>query len=175
MSIHGLYVAPGEGKRLVSAAHEVVFKVTGEHSTAASSFEVLVPPGFDVGAHLHHHSEELFYLVEGELEFLAFEPVSWEGHWSQWRSEAGRTVITAGPGSVVFVPPGCPHAFRNASDAPAKMFFQASPPPDHEHYFEGLIEIFRTGAAVDPAAVAALRRKYDIEQISELRYQPPGE
>ena len=36
--MHGLYVAPGEGKRLVSAAHEVVFKVTGAHSRAASSF-----------------------------------------------------------------------------------------------------------------------------------------
>ena len=59
MSMHGLYVAPGEGKRLVSAAHEVVFKVTGAHSRAASSFEILVPPGYDVGAHLHHHSEEL--------------------------------------------------------------------------------------------------------------------
>ncbi|WP_040805731.1 cupin domain-containing protein [Nocardia concava] len=174
MSVQGLYVAPGEGKRLISAAHEVVFKVTGEHSRAASSFEVLVPPGFDVGAHRHAHSEELFYIVEGELEFLAFEPVSKEGHWSQWRSEEDHQVITAAAGSVLFVPPGCAHAFRNVSGRPAKMFFQASPPPDHEHYFEGLIEIFRDGEQVDPAAVAALREKYDIEQLTQLLYEPPA-
>ena len=175
MSVHGLFVPPGEGKRLVSRAHEVVFKVTGEHSRAASSFEVLVPPGFDVGAHLHHHSEELFYIVEGELEFVAFEPASRDGHWADWNSPDGHRVVSAGPGSVLFVPPGCPHAFRNVSDSPAKMFFQAAPPPDHESYFDSLIEIFKSGDTVDPSAVAQLRSKYDIEQITALRYEVPGD
>ena len=174
MSMHGLYVAPGEGKRLVSAAHEVVFKVTGAHSRAASSFEILVPPGYDVGAHLHHHSEELFYVVDGELEFLAFEPTRREGHWADWRSEDGHKTVTARAGSVLFVPPGCPHAFRNVSDHPAKMFFQCSPPPDHEHYFDGLIDIFQSGESVDPSAIERLRAKYDIEQITQLRYEPPA-
>ena len=158
----------------MSAAHEVVFKVTGAHSRAASSFEVLVPPGFDVGAHLHHYSEELFYVVDGELEVLAFEPTRREGHWAYWKSEDGYKTVTARAGSVLFVPPGCPHAFRNVSDRPAKMFFQASPPPDHEHYFDSLIDIFHSGESVDPSAVERLRTKYDIEQITPLRYERPA-
>ena len=172
MSMHGLYIAPGEGKRLVSAAHEVIFKVTGAHSRVASSFEVLVPPGFDVGAHLHHRSEELFYVVDGELEFVAFEPASRKGHWATWQSEDGHEAVRAGAGSVLLVPPGCPHAFRNVADRPAKMFFQASPPPDHEHYFDSLIDVFQSGETVNPSAVERLREKYDIEQITQLRYEP---
>lgn len=54
----------------MSAAHEVVFKVTGAHSSFASSFEVLVPPGFDVGAHRHQHSEELFYVAVADRVFV---------------------------------------------------------------------------------------------------------
>ena len=174
MSINGLYIAPGEGKRLVCAAHEVVFKVTGAASRSASSFEVLVPPGFDVGAHLHHRSEELFYIVEGELEFVAFEPTTREGHWAEWTSDDGHETVTAAAGSVLFVPTGCPHAFRNVSDRPAKMFFQASPPPDHERYFESLVEIFQASETIDQSAVARLRCKYDIEEITQLRYDPPS-
>ena len=33
-----------------------------------------MPPGFDVGAHVHHESQEFFYVLEGELDLLAFEP-----------------------------------------------------------------------------------------------------
>ncbi|OEV24203.1 cupin, partial [Streptomyces nanshensis] len=67
----GLVVPPGRGRTLRTAAQQVTFKVTGQHSRAASSFEVVVPPGFDVGAHVHTRSEELFYVLEGELELLA--------------------------------------------------------------------------------------------------------
>jgi oxalate decarboxylase/phosphoglucose isomerase-like protein (cupin superfamily) len=100
-----------------------------------SSFKVVVPPGFDVGAHVHTHSEELFYVLEGELDVLAFEPrVRTPDTWQRWESVSGNRVVRATPGTVIVVPPGCPHAFANPTEAPAKMFFQASPPPDHERY-----------------------------------------
>ena len=65
---------PGHGRVVRTPAQQVTFKVTGTHSRSASSFEVVVPPGFDVGAHVHARSEELFYVLEGELDVLAFEP-----------------------------------------------------------------------------------------------------
>ncbi|MFE9257826.1 cupin domain-containing protein [Streptomyces sp. NPDC006879] len=172
----GLLVPPGQGRILTTDAQQVTFKVTGEHSSFASSFEVVVPPGFDVGAHRHTHSEELFYVLEGELEVLAFEPrVRTADDWRHWVSPSGRTTVRAEPGTVIVVPPGCPHAFANRSDRPARMFFQASPPPDHERYFEELLEILRDGGPPDPAAIAALRARYDIEQLTPLRHgAPPG-
>ncbi|MFI9202462.1 cupin domain-containing protein [Streptomyces sp. NPDC053048] len=169
----GLVVPPGEGRTLVTAAQQVTFKVTGEHSRAASSFEVLVPPGFDVGAHLHTRSEELFYVLEGELDVLAFEPrVRTRDNWREWESSSGQRCVRARAGTVILVPPGCPHAFANPTSDPVRMFFQASPPPDHERYFEELFDILASGPQVDHEAIAELRKRYDIEQLTPLRMTP---
>ncbi|MFD4832338.1 cupin domain-containing protein [Streptomyces uncialis] len=174
----GLLVPPGHGKRVRTPAQDVTFKVTGEHSRAASTFEVMVPPGFDVGAHVHTRSEELFYVLEGELDVLAFEPrVRTPDRWQRWESSSGSRVVRATPGTLIVVPPGCPHAFANPTDSPAKMFFQASPPPDHERYFDELLEILSAGGTPDHAAIEALRGRYDIEQLTPLRHgqqDPPG-
>ncbi len=171
----GLLVPPGEGRTLRTAAQEVTFKVTGSHSRSASSFEVVVPPGFDVGAHVHSRSEELFYVLEGELDVLAFEPlVRTPDRWQRWESSCGNRVVRATPGTVIMVPPGCPHAFANPTGNPAKMFFQASPPPDHERYFDELLEILSAGGPPDLAAIAELRVRYDIEQLTPLRHGEPG-
>jgi oxalate decarboxylase/phosphoglucose isomerase-like protein (cupin superfamily) len=168
----GLLVPPGHGRVVETPAQQVTFKVTGTHARAASTFEVVVPPGFDVGAHVHARSEELFYVLEGELDVLAFEPrVRTADDWQQWRSRSGVGVVRATPGTVIVVPPGCPHAFANPTDEPAKMFFQSSPPPDHERYFEELLEILDAGGPPDHEAIAALRSRYDIQQLTPLRHR----
>jgi mannose-6-phosphate isomerase-like protein (cupin superfamily) len=170
----GLIVPPGQGRKLITKAQEVTFKVTGAHGSFASCFEVVVPPGFDVGAHTHGHAKEFFYILSGELELCAFEPIKRiEESWQDWESPAGDRVVRAGAGSCMFVPPGCPHAFRNPTDKPTRMLFQSYPPPDHERYFEEICEIFSRGQAVDPDAVQQLRDRYDVNQITPLRYGPP--
>ncbi|MFJ4541436.1 cupin domain-containing protein [Streptomyces tibetensis] len=168
----GLLVPPGHGRIMEAPAQHVTFKVTGTHSRTASTFEVVVPPGFDVGAHVHSRSEELFYVLEGELDVLAFEPrIRTPDDWRTWESASGNRVVRATPGTVIAVPPGCPHAFANPTDTPAKMLFQASPPPDHERYFEELLEILGGGGPPDQAAIAELRARYDIEQLTPLRHR----
>ena len=49
-------------------------------------FEVAdIGPGFDVGAHLHRNAQELFYVLEGQLGVLAFEPrIRPPGGWRSW-------------------------------------------------------------------------------------------
>ena len=171
----GLIVPPGQGRKLTTRAQQVTFKVTGADGSVTSCFEVVVPPGFDVGAHTHNHSQELFYVLEGELDLLAFEPVDrTEEGWQDWESAAGDRAVRAGAGSCMFVPPGCPHAFRNATDKPARMLFQSHPAPDHERYFEEIAEIWSAGRSVDPEAVQRLRDRYDVSQITPLRYEPPA-
>jgi oxalate decarboxylase/phosphoglucose isomerase-like protein (cupin superfamily) len=166
----GLIVPPGGGRTFHTAAQQVTFKVTGEHSRVSSSFEVVVPPGFDVGAHRHTHSEELFYVLDGELDVLAFEPRVLTDDWRQWESASGLKAVRATSGTVILVPPGCPHAFANRGDEPARMFFQASPPSDHERYFEELLDILGAQGPPDPGAIADLRVRYDIDQLTPLRH-----
>ncbi|RFS86595.1 cupin domain-containing protein [Actinomadura spongiicola] len=173
--MNGLVVPPGQGRKLVTKAQEVTFKVTGADGGFASCFEVIVPPGFDVGAHTHEDGRELFYVLEGEVDLFAFEPVKrTEDGWQDWESPEGDRVVRAGAGSCMFVPNGCPHAFRNPTDEPARMLFQSFPPPAHERYFEEICEIFAHGPDVDSTAVQRLRDRYDVHQITPLRYGPPA-
>jgi oxalate decarboxylase/phosphoglucose isomerase-like protein (cupin superfamily) len=172
--MNGLIVPPGQGRRLITKAQEVTFKVTGADGSFASCFEVVVPPGFDVGAHVHGRSKEFFYVLDGELDLFAFEPVTRTGErWQDWESSNGVQVVRAGAGSCMFVPEGCPHAFANPTSEPARMLFQCNPPPDHERYFEEICEIFADGRTVDSHAVQELRTRYDVSQLTPLRYGIP--
>ncbi|MFJ8649939.1 cupin domain-containing protein [Streptomyces sp. NPDC093546] len=169
-----LVVPPGAGRKLVTPAQEVTFKATREMGSAVSVFEVVVPPGFDVGAHVHTRSQEFFYVLQGELDVLCFEPVErTPDTWHHWTSPKGDRVVRAEEGSCMFVPPGTPHAFRNATDKPVKMLFQSFPSPDHEQYFEEIAEIWSRGATVDAAAVEDMRKRYDVSQITPLRFERP--
>ena len=58
-----------------------------------------VPAGSAVPLHAHEHEDETLVLQEGELA------LDLDGH--QWR---------AGPGSIVFIPRGTPHAMRAESE-----------------------------------------------------------
>ncbi len=173
--MNGLIVPPGQGRKLITKAQEVTFKVTAAHGSSASFFEVVVPPGFDVGAHTHSRSQEFFYILAGELDVLAFEPVNrTEESWQDWKSSDGNRAVRACAGSCMFVPPGCPHAFMNSTEEPAHMLFQSSPSPDHERYFEELCDIFSSGQVVDSHAVQKLRDRYDVNQITPLRHGFPA-
>lgn len=171
----GLIVPADAGRKLITKAQEVTFKVTAALGSSNSIFEVVVPAGFDVGAHVHTRSQEFFYVLEGELDLLAFEPAQrTQDGWHDWKSPGGDHVVRAGKGSCMFVPAGIPHAFRNVTDEPARMLFLSFPSPDHERYFEEIAEIWSAGTSVDPEAVARMRQRYDVSQITPLRYAPPA-
>jgi len=166
----GAVLPPGAGRRITGGSLDATVKMTMDYPASASTFEVVIGPGFDVGAHVHADGEEIFYVVEGELDVLAFEPVDRAvSDWHQWKSATGQTFVTGGPGAFMFVPPGIPHAFSNSSDKPVKVFFQSSVPGGHENYFDELMAIMEASKGrPDADAVAALRARYDIEQITGL-------
>jgi len=167
----GLLLPPGAGHRIQTMTQ----KVGAEQATAFSAFEAEVAPGFDVGAHLHHQAEEVFYILDGELDLLAFQPnTTAGGDWRTWESPTGATVHRAGPGSFMYVPAGCPHAFFNPGSEPARMLFLVSP-AGHEIYLQELADLLARGGPPDPAEIAALRRRHDIHQLTPLRNHPPGE
>ena len=100
----GFVLPPGAGRRIESAG--MTLKVGTRESDRWSVFEADVQPGFDVGAHVHASAEELFYVLDGELDLLAFEPtVRTADGWRGWTSASGATVARGGPGSLMYVPP----------------------------------------------------------------------
>lgn len=113
MNTSGRAFPPGSGrefrvgptKLLVKAGPEVGHRLVGV-------FESLMPPGGGFPfAHVHDEYEEVFYVLEGEVEY---------------RLDDTWTVATAG--TTVCVPPGVVHAFRNVSQAHARHLVVHAPP-----------------------------------------------
>jgi oxalate decarboxylase/phosphoglucose isomerase-like protein (cupin superfamily) len=160
----GLLLPPGSGQRIQT----MTLKAGAEQSKAFSAFEAEVAPGFDVGAHRHQQAEEVFYILEGELDLLAFEPAGDAGgDWRTWESASGATVFRGGPGSFMFVPAGCPHAFFNPGTETARMLFLVSP-SGHELYLRELTDLLAAGGPPDQSEIAALRLRHDIHQLTPL-------
>jgi oxalate decarboxylase/phosphoglucose isomerase-like protein (cupin superfamily) len=124
----GLILPPGAG-RPVQGGDAMTLKVGAEHTATWSAFETSVAPGFDVGAHWHRDAEELFYILDGELDLLAFEPESRASQdWTTWESASGMTVTRGGPGSFMYVPAGCPHAFTNPGSGSPRLATSTTSP-----------------------------------------------
>jgi oxalate decarboxylase/phosphoglucose isomerase-like protein (cupin superfamily) len=170
MSRKGIMLAPLQGQRIQGGGVDATVKVAMAAPAFASSFEVKVPPGYDVGAHVHSEGEEIFYVVRGHLDVLAFEPMDRSvKDWHEWRSADGTTYLRGGPGSFLYVPPNCPHAFSNPTSEETLMFFQSSVPGGHEHYFEELAELLvRSQGRPRPEEIVELRGRYGIEQLTPL-------
>ncbi|WP_338697150.1 cupin domain-containing protein [Streptomyces sp. Q6] len=161
----GLLLSPGAGRRIETAG--MTLKVGAHETPRWSMFEAEIGVGFDVGAHLHREAEEVFYVLDGELDLLAFEPLRRTGQdWQTWESHNGTKALRGGPGSAMYVPAGCPHAFANPGPAPARLLFLVAP-AGHELYLAEMGELLSSGAPA-PEAVAELRLRWDIEQLTPL-------
>lgn len=164
-----LMLGPEDGERIQGGGLDAVLKVAGGPTAFASTFVITVPPGYDVGAHVHTRAQELFFVIDGELDILAFEPIDREvPDWHAWTSATGERYLRGGPGSILQVPTGVPHAFSNPGDRPARFLFQQSP-AGHELYFRALAAVLRrSDGRPDPEEIARLRQRHDIHQLTAL-------
>ena len=162
----GFVLPPGAGHRIRGAG--MTLKVGAEQSGRWSAFEAEVAPGFDVGAHRHAEAEEIFYILEGELDLLAFEPRTRRPVTGQPGSRrAARGWSAAARAASCSCQAGCPHAFTNPGTAPARMLFLVTP-AGHEQYLEGIAKLLSQPGPPDQAAIIELRARYDIEQLTSM-------
>ncbi|MGH3318854.1 MAG: cupin domain-containing protein [Streptosporangiaceae bacterium] len=168
MDADGIMLPPGGGEEIAGLG--ATLKAAMGPQTSTSSFEVVIGPGYDVGAHVHTRGEEVFFVLEGEVDLLAFEPVDRTlPDWHEWQSRSGRRFLRGGPGAFMHVPSGVPHAFANRTSDPVRMFFQSSVPGGHENYFREMADLLRGGGPPDQEAIARLRDRYDIVQLTDVR------
>jgi hypothetical protein len=62
--VAAVVLPPGAGRRITGGSLDATAKITTGHPALAPAFEVVIGPGFDVGAHVHAHGQDLFYIVE---------------------------------------------------------------------------------------------------------------
>ena len=114
------HVAPGKGKSVWIANNELVtFKAMGKDTGGAFALvQVVWLPGSGPPPHIHHRVDEVYCLLEGELEVLN-----------------GDQTFTADAGSVFHIPNGTLHAWRNATTKPARTL-RFIAPAGFEGFFE---------------------------------------
>ncbi len=141
---------PGEGRPLPLGPIQMVVQEDGTHTRGTLGLaEFEVPPHAPTPPpHIHHAHEEGFYILEGELEFLA-----------------GTQTVRAGQGTFVMVPIGTVHTFSNPTDRPAR-FLNTFTPPLYLGYFEALSRLTQASVAPPPQQLAELMAHYDTEVVS---------
>jgi quercetin dioxygenase-like cupin family protein len=149
----------GAGLRHVSVAGGTYTILVSGAQTAGRYclLDMLVPAGGGPPPH-RHDFEEMFTLLEGELEFT-------------FRGQS--QIVRAG--STVNVPANAPHAFKNVSGAAARMLCMCTPAGQDEFFLEvGFPVDGRTSPPPKPTPeemadkgklIAALLPKYRTEMV----------
>jgi mannose-6-phosphate isomerase-like protein (cupin superfamily) len=116
-----LHVLPKQGETVWFNGDIYTVKMTaGQTGGSLGLIKATVPPGGGPAAHSHSHTDETFYLIDGELEMLD-----------------GDRIFMAGPGDAVFIPRGTPHRFKNVGVQPASMVFFYTPGGAEGLFVEG--------------------------------------
>jgi len=166
----GFTLEPGAGRRIGT---QVTLKVGETQTPNLLAVECKFPPGFDVGAHIHSTHEEIFYVLEGEVEMFAFEPkvrTIEPGSWTDWESTEGARAMRAQPGSVMYVPRGTPHGFRNPGKVPMR-FLMVATPAGHENYQQAIADLMANPPEDEEGlrrAVENIRKHHHTEQLTPV-------
>ena len=108
----GFVVPAGGGKRYEDTPGRVfaLKLLAGQTGESIMLFEETVPAGTKSTHHLHHDSDEVVWVLEGEFTF-----------------KIGDEVTTGGPGTCAFMPRNVPHAWKNSGSVPGRVVFLYTP------------------------------------------------
>jgi len=111
MTSTGALIPPGAGAPVELGLGRPTIKVGPTLSGQIALLESELPPGGGFGVpHWHEDLDEIFYVLEGEIEYLL------DGSWHR-----------AAADTTVFIPAGTVHAFRNASGHRARQLAVGPP------------------------------------------------
>src|ERR1700747_1974021 len=112
MDAKGFVVPPGGGQILSmapgrSAALKLLGRDTGD---SIMLFEETAPAGTETTFHLHRDSDEVAYVLSGDIPF-----------------KIGDEVTVGGSGTCAFMPRGVPHAWKNTGTETGRVLFLYTP------------------------------------------------
>jgi mannose-6-phosphate isomerase-like protein (cupin superfamily) len=129
--------------------------VSSDTQNAFALQEQVCPPGLQPPLHLHHHQDEAFYILEGEVTVTCGKQI--------WRATAG---------SFAFLPQGVTHTFKVEGATPARMLVITSPggPFGFEYFVEEIGDPAPTltippAGPPDEQRLLTLAEKYSIELL----------
>jgi quercetin dioxygenase-like cupin family protein len=129
-----------EGEVIDIGTARFLVRATAESTGGVFSMFEELPPMLDTPRHVHEHEDETFYVLEGEHEFTS-----------------GDHTFRLGPGGVVFMPRGIPHAHRRVVQGVGRLLGIATP-AGFERFFRDLADAARSGEPTDAAYARASER-----------------
>jgi quercetin dioxygenase-like cupin family protein len=112
MDAKGFLLPPGAGRICDIAPGRSVDLMIQNHQSAESvmMFEELAPPDTATDWHLHHDSDEIAYVLSGEVTF-----------------KIGEATSVGAAGACAFMPRGLAHAWKTTGTEPARILFLYTP------------------------------------------------
>jgi quercetin dioxygenase-like cupin family protein len=145
-------VLPEQGDSWTMApARTMTFKLfSNETGGSVSAFEEIVPPGEGTPLHIHRSSDEVIYLLEGELTL-----------------RLGSEISTISAGSWVFIAQGSVHGWKNRGKAPVRASYLFTP-SDGGRVFEEARHLGPIPSAnpVTMAKFSVLCKRYGYDLVS---------
>lgn len=135
--------------RAGTGQEDVVWSILGHtyhmkaHAESCFAFETFDPPGTFVPLHVHPRQDELIYVLEGTFDL-----------------QLGDRKLQAGPGDLVRMPMGLPHAYYNNTQAPTRALFWVSPAGQLKALFDRLHDLS------DVAEVVRLSALHEVEFVT---------
>lgn len=141
-----IILQPGEGESVTIDTSTCTFKLLGKSTHGhVELFEYTVEPETEgASPHIHKQATEVFYVLEGEIEFVL-----------------DRHRVTAVPGTLTSVPENTPHGFSNPSSMQSKLLILFCPANSREQYFAGLAELTKDGRKPSQEELLELMQKFD--------------
>ncbi|MGW1886920.1 cupin domain-containing protein [Streptomyces sp. NPDC001970] len=137
----GFHVPAGQGPTVWGAGDVYTIKATGAQTNGALGFiEATVPAGGGPQAHVHLDTDETFYILDGELEFLD-----------------GDHIFTAVAGDFIHIPRGTRHRIKNRGNHAARLIFMFTPPGQEQFFAEYCLPV-RPGETPPPLDNAQIAR-----------------
>lgn len=111
MDAKKLVVPPGKGTVWhMGPGRSAELKITSDIAQSVMMFEEVAPTDTVTSLHVHHESDELAYVLSGEVTFMI-----------------GNQVTSGGAGTCAFMPRGIPHAWKSTGSEPGRVLFLYTP------------------------------------------------
>src|SRR5260221_3256771 len=112
MDAKGFVVPAGQGAvRQMSPGRAATLKLqNGDTDESIMMFEETAPTGTVTTMHIHHDSDEVAYVLSGEVTF-----------------KIGDEITVGGPGTCAFMPRDVPHAWKSTGAETGRVVFLYTP------------------------------------------------
>jgi quercetin dioxygenase-like cupin family protein len=149
MEAQGIVVPPGGGEvwNMAPGRSAALKLLNGETGESVMMFEETAPAGTETTFHLHHDSDEIAYVLAGEVTI-----------------KIGDRVSVGGPGTCAFMPRGVPHAWKVTGAETGRILFLYTPGAAGG-FFEEAQREQRFYGGMAPHEVAAVFRRYGSESV----------